>query len=69
MMTRAFCIAGSVWFTLELPSIRTALQPKDEEMRFAVGNDIDLVSRGPESPRLGEKTIAPLVLTLLKGPH
>jgi MFS family permease len=32
MVTGAFCVAGSIWFTLELPKIRAVMRPIYEEM-------------------------------------
>jgi MFS family permease len=49
MLTGAFCIAAALWFTLQLHTIRSALQLQDDEMRLAAASDIDLFSRGPEA--------------------
>ena len=32
MVTGAFCLAGSLWFTLELPKIRAVIRPIYREM-------------------------------------
>ncbi|HEY3768042.1 MAG TPA: MFS transporter [Candidatus Angelobacter sp.] len=31
MVTGAFCVAGSIWFTLELPKVKAAMHPKVQE--------------------------------------
>ncbi len=37
MVTGAFCVAGSIWFTLELPKIRRVMRPIYEEMGLLSG--------------------------------
>ena len=37
MFTGAFCVAGSIWFTLELPKIRAVMRPIYEEMGLLSG--------------------------------
>jgi hypothetical protein len=32
MVTGAFCIAGSIWFTVELPKVRKVMRPIYQEM-------------------------------------
>jgi MFS family permease len=49
IITGAFCIAGSLWFTLKLPKVKAAMQPIYQEMgllpvRNLPSNDIDLIS-------------------------
>jgi hypothetical protein len=31
MVTGAFCVAGSIWFTLELPKVKAAMHPRVQE--------------------------------------
>jgi hypothetical protein len=40
MVTRAFCIAGSLWFTDELPKVRTVMRPIYQEMGLLPAPDI-----------------------------
>jgi MFS family permease len=49
ILTGAFCIAGSLWFTLELPKIRTLMRPIYQEMGLLPAHDIDLTSDELES--------------------
>ena len=37
MVTGAFCVAGSIWFTLELPKIRAVMRPIYQEMGLLSG--------------------------------
>lgn len=43
MVTGAFCIAGSLWFALELPKITAVMQPIYEKMGLLSGPEIDLL--------------------------
>ena len=43
MVTGAFCVAGSLWFTLEMPKVRAILQPIYQEMGLLPMCDIDLI--------------------------
>lgn len=37
MVTGAFCVAGSIWFTFELPKIKAAMRPIYAEMGLLSG--------------------------------
>jgi MFS family permease len=43
MVSGAFCIAGSLWFTLELPKIRAVMRPIYQGMGLLPGRDTDLL--------------------------
>ena len=43
MVTGAFCVAGSLWFTLELPKIRAIMRPIYQQMGLVPASDIDLI--------------------------
>jgi MFS family permease len=38
-ITGAFCIAGSLWFTLDLPKVNTVMGPIYQEMGLLAGTD------------------------------
>jgi MFS family permease len=42
MVTGTFCVAGSIWFTLELPRIAAVIQPIYREMGLLTGREIEL---------------------------
>jgi MFS family permease len=42
IITGAFCIAGSLWFTLELPKIRAVMRPIYQEMGLLLAPRINL---------------------------
>ena len=42
ILTGAFCVAGSLWFTLELPKIDAAIQPIYQEMGFIPAPAMDV---------------------------
>jgi MFS family permease len=44
IITGAFCIAGSLWFTLDLPKVNAAIQPIYKERGLLSARDIDLTS-------------------------
>jgi MFS family permease len=44
MLTGACCIAGSLWFTLEMPKIGAIMRPIYQEMGVLPGPGIDLIS-------------------------
>ncbi len=44
IVTGVFCIAGSLWFTLELPKVRAIMRPIYQKMGLLPVSDIDLVS-------------------------
>jgi len=48
IVTGAFCVAGSLWFTLELPKIRSIMRPIYQEMGLVPARDIDLIPDEPE---------------------
>ena len=43
IVTGAFCVAGSVWFTLELPKVLAVMRPIYEEMGLLPADQIDMV--------------------------
>jgi MFS family permease len=44
IITGAFCVAGSLWLTFELPKVREAMRPIYQEMGLLPARDIDLIS-------------------------
>ena len=44
MITGACCIAGSLWFTLELPKVRAITRPIYQKMGLLPASDVDLIS-------------------------
>jgi MFS family permease len=48
IFTGAFCVAGSLWFTLELPKIKAVMRPIYQEKGLLPVRDIDLISAEPE---------------------
>ena len=44
----AFCIAGSLWFSLELPKVNAAMEPIYREMGLLPALDVDLLSEVQE---------------------
>jgi MFS family permease len=44
IVTGAFCIAGSLWFTLDLPKVNAGMQPIYQEMGLLSARDMDLTS-------------------------
>lgn len=42
ILTGAFCVAGSLWFTLQLPKIDAAIQPIYQEMGFIPASALDV---------------------------
>ena len=49
IVTGSFCVAGSLWLTLELPKIRAIMRPIYQQMGLLPAHDIDLISDEPES--------------------
>jgi MFS family permease len=49
IVTGALCVAGSLWFTLELPKIRAIMRPIYQEMGLLTVPVIDPISDLPES--------------------
>jgi MFS family permease len=50
-VTGAFCIATSLWFTLELPKINAVMRPVYQDMGLAPAGDINLTS-GEQEPAI-----------------
>ena len=48
MVTGAFCVAGSLWFTFELPKIRAVMRPIYQEMGLLPELDMERLSDEPE---------------------
>jgi len=48
MVSGAFCVAGSLWFTLELPKIRTIMRPIYEQMGLVPARDLNMIPDEPE---------------------
>lgn len=48
IVTGACCIAGSLWFTLELPKIRAVMHPIYEKMGLVSGRGVDLIGEENE---------------------
>ena len=44
MVTGAFCIAGSLWFTLELPKVRAVMRPIYQEIGLLPARETSIVS-------------------------
>ncbi len=51
IITGAFCVAGSLWFTFELPKVRVVMRPIYQEMGLLPTRDIDLIS-GEHEPAI-----------------
>ena len=49
MVTGTFCIAGSLWFTFELPKVRAVMRPIYQEMGLLPAPNLDLISEVQES--------------------
>jgi MFS family permease len=47
MVTGAFCVAGSLWFTLALPKVRAVMRPIYEQMGLLPARDTALISDEP----------------------
>jgi MFS family permease len=47
MVTGAFCVAGSLWFTLALPKVRAVMRPVYEQMGLLPVRDTALISDEP----------------------
>jgi len=43
VLTGAFCLAGSLWFALELPKIRAVMRPLYQEMGVLPPREVDLI--------------------------
>ena len=44
IVTGAFCVAGSLWFTLEMPKVRAIMRPIYQEMGLLPSTGLDLIS-------------------------
>lgn len=51
MVTASFCVAGSLWFTFELPKIGTIMRPIYREMGLLTVPGIDLITDLQESDK------------------
>jgi len=51
IVTGAFCVAGSVWFTLDLPKIRAIMRPIYQEMGLLPVTGINLISDVQETAK------------------
>ncbi|MGB6384592.1 MAG: MFS transporter [Terriglobales bacterium] len=49
IITGAFCVAGSLWFTFELPKVRDVMRPIYQEMGLLPTRNIDLIPDAPET--------------------
>jgi MFS family permease len=49
IITGVFCVAGSLWFTFELPKVRTVMRPIYQEMGLLPRRGIDLIPDAPET--------------------
>ena len=49
MLTGACCIAGSVWFTIELPNVRTVMRPIYQQMGLIPVPAVNLASENTEA--------------------
>jgi hypothetical protein len=49
MVTGAFCVAGALWFTLDLPKVNAGIQPIYQEMGLLPAPDLDLVPSQQET--------------------
>jgi MFS family permease len=43
MVTGAFCVAGSIWFTLELPKVKAIMRPVYQEMGLLPACEVELI--------------------------
>jgi predicted MFS family arabinose efflux permease len=44
ILTGAFCVAGSLWFTFELPKVTAVMRPIYQEMGLLPARDLALIS-------------------------
>jgi MFS family permease len=51
ILTGAFCAAGALWFTFELPKVRAVMRPLYQQMGLLPARDIDLISDVQETTR------------------
>jgi MFS family permease len=48
ILTGAFCVAGALWFTAELPKISAIMRPIYREMGLLPARDIELIPKAHE---------------------
>ena len=48
-VTGAFCVAGSLWFTFELPKVRAVMRPIYQDMGLLPAREIDLIPDAQET--------------------
>jgi hypothetical protein len=48
ILTGAFCVAGALWFTAELPKISAIMRPIYREMGLLPARDIELIPNAHE---------------------
>jgi MFS family permease len=48
ILTGAFCAAGALWFTLELPNIRAVMRPIYQDMGLLPALDMNVISDAQE---------------------
>jgi hypothetical protein len=44
MVTGAFCVAGAVWFSFELPKMKEVMRPIYREMGLLPARDVGLIA-------------------------
>ncbi|MGA2745759.1 MAG: MFS transporter [Candidatus Sulfotelmatobacter sp.] len=49
IITGAFCVAGSLWFTLELPKVRAVMRPIYQDMGLLPSREIELIPDAQET--------------------
>jgi MFS family permease len=49
ILTGAFCVAGALWFTFELPKVRALMRPIYQQMGLLPARGIGLIPDIPES--------------------
>jgi MFS family permease len=49
IITGAFCVSGSLWFTLELPKVRAVMRPIYRDMGLLPSRDIELIPDAQET--------------------
>jgi len=49
ILTGAFCAAGALWFTFELPKVRVVMRPIYQQMGLLPARDIELIPDIPEA--------------------
>jgi len=49
ILTGAFCAAGALWFTFELPKVRAVMRPRYQQMGLLPARDTDPIADVPEA--------------------